>query len=277
MRAPLQLSDLPAAAAAAAELLRDELLAVLGDDLVAMWVDGGTTFADRPLVPGDLDITAVVANVTGDERDPDRWMHDPASRPSRVAAAQLAVEQQHGRDIDATFLLVDEMGGHDRPGNAFVPARKHNMWPIVRLHWLAGQYVHLHGRRPEELVQPPTEDHVRRALSREIEHLERHVHEGDAADPYEATYAIWNGCRILRTLTTGDAVASKRSAGDWGLANLPEEWHAAIHAAGRAYDGVATAEDNELLRETMPPFVAMVRAHLPLTTPRPPGQVPRWS
>ena len=273
----IPITDLPPVAAAAAEHLRDELLAILGDDLVAMWVDGGTTFPDRPLVPGDLDVTVVVANVTPEERDPDTWHADPGSRPFRVAVAQQSVEGAHDRNIDASYLAVDEMGSHDRPGDAFFAARRHNGWPVVRAHWLAGQYVHLHGRRPDELVVAPTDADLRRALSREIEHLERHVHEGDAADPYEATYAIWNGCRILHTLATGSPVVSKRSAGAWGLANLPERWHAAIHAAGRAYDGVATPEDSELLRDAMPPFVEMVRSRLPLTTPRAPGQIPRWS
>jgi hypothetical protein len=178
--------------------------------------------------------------------------------------------------VDADYLLTEEMSGHDRPRAAFFAARHHNRWPVVRAHWLAGQYVHLHGCRPEDVVVAPRQDDLRRALSREIEHLERHVYEGDAADPYEATFAIWNGCRVLYTLTTGSPVVSKRSAGAWALANLPERWHAAVHAAGRAYDGVATAEDNELLRVTMPPFVEMVRAHLPYTTPRPPGHIPRW-
>lgn len=273
----IPIDDLPPTAAAAAEDLRDELLAIFGYDLVGVWVDGGTTFADRPDVTGDLDITAVVANLTSEERDPDRWLNDPRSRPSRVAAAQLAVEREHDRDIDATYLLLEEMGRHDRPGGAFFESRRHNTWPIVRAHWLAGQYVHLHGRRPTELVVPPTEQDLRRALSRELEHLERHVYEGDASDPYEATYAIWTGCRILHALETGSPVISKRSAGAWGLARLSERWHPAIDAAGRAYDGVATDEDNELLRETMPAFVEMVRERLPLTKPCPPGEPPRWS
>jgi hypothetical protein len=273
----LPTSALPPSALAAAEHLRDALLAILGEDLVAVWVDGGTTFADRPLVTGDLDVAIVVTNLTDGERDPNRWQHDPASRPARVLAAHQAVEREHGFDIDANCLVVEEIGGHDRPAAAFVAGRHHNGWPVVRAHWLAGQYVHLHGRHPEDLVVAPTEQDLRRSLSRELEHLERHVHEGDAADPYEATYAIWNGCRILDTLATGSPVVSKRSAGAWGLANLPARWHPAIHAAGRAYDGVATPEDNELLRDTMPAFVAMVREQLPYAKPRPAGQPPRWS
>jgi hypothetical protein len=272
----ISLDELPPPAALAGVRLRDAAIEILADDLVGMWVDGGTTFPDRPLVPGDLDVCVVLTNVTPEEREPRIWSNDPQSRPARLVAAERAVEGEYGRSVDADYLLTEEMSGHDRPRAAFFAARHHNRWPVVRAHWLAGQYVHLHGCRPEDVVVAPRQDDLRRALSREIEHLERHVYEGDAADPYEATFAIWNGCRVLYTLTTGSPVVSKRSAGAWALANLPERWHAAVHAAGRAYDGVATAEDNELLRVTMPPFVEMVRAHLPYTTPRPPGHIPRW-
>lgn len=272
----ISLDGLPPAAARAALALRDAAIGILADDLVGMWVDGGTTFTDRPLVPGDLDVCIVVTNLRPEERDPGSWQDDPASRPARLVAAQRAVEVEHGRTIDADHLLVEEMGGHERPGAAFFAARRHNRWPVVRAHWLAGQYVHLYGRRPEDLVLAARPEDMRWALSREIEHLERHVHEGDAADPYEATFAMWNGCRVLYTLATGSPVISKRSAGTWALTHLPETWHPAIRAAGRAYDGVATVEDNEVLRLTMPPFVEMLREHLPYPTTRPPGRKPRW-
>ncbi|HET6874569.1 MAG TPA: aminoglycoside adenylyltransferase domain-containing protein [Acidimicrobiales bacterium] len=272
----LSLSELPTAAASTADHLHRSLSAILGDDLVAMWVDGGTTFPDRPLVPGDLDVVVVVDRLTADERDPDRWSPEPDSRPARVVAAQLSAEAEHQASIDASYLVLGEMGGHERPGDAFFSARRHNRWPVVRAHWLAGQYVHLHGRHPEELVVAPREEDLRRALSREVEHLERHVYEGDAADPYEATYAMFSGCRVLYTLVTGNPVISKRSAGAWGLGNLPERWHPAIRAAGRSYDGEGSDEDRDLLRKTMPPFFEMVRHRLPLDEPRPAGQVPRW-
>ena len=273
----IPLSDLPPVAAAAAEHFRDLLIPILGDDLVSLFVHGGTTFPDRPEVPGDLDIGVVLEGVSLEERDPDRWHGDSDSRPALVAAAQMSVEKDYDRSMDVIYLLLDEMAGHDRPGAAFFQARRHNDWPVVRAHWLAGQYVLVHGRRPDELVVAPTPEDLRRALSREIEHLERHVYEGDASDPYEATFAVWNGCRIIYTITTGSPVISKRSAGTWGLTNLPAQWHPAIRAAGRSYDGVASAEDGELLRVTMAPFVEMVRDRLPLTRPRPPDQPPRWS
>lgn len=269
------IDDLPEAAAGASLQLRDALLAILGD-VQAMWVHGGTTFADRPARPGDLDIAVVVANVLPRERTPSTWRHDPESRPSRIEAAAASISERSGLTLDTTYLRLEEVGGRRQPTLAFEQARRETSWAVSRAHWLAGQYVLLHGRRPEALVVAPTAPELRRALDRELEHLERHVLEGDADDLYEATYAIWNGARILHTLETGSPVISKRSAGAWAIDHLPERWHPAIRAAGRAYDGIASDSDRETLQVTMAPFVAMVRERLP-SRPARIGARPRWS
>jgi hypothetical protein len=104
--------------------------------------------------------------------------------------------------------------------------------------------------------------------------MERHVHEGDT-DPYEASYAILNGSRILRTLETHDPVLSKREAGAWALEHLPGRWLPALQAALRAYDERATPDDARLLASEMAPFVATVRDQLPAT--RDADAIPRWS
>jgi hypothetical protein len=270
------LEQLPRVAADASLSLVEEMRAVFGADLMAAWFHGGTTFADRPRQIGDLDLSAVIAGAAPAERDPAIWSGDPESRPSRIYRAHRAIGRAHGIAFDVIYLLSSEMGGGEPPTDAFNVGRPITDWPVLRAHLLAGQYVHLHGLDPERLVVPPTRAELEHALDRELEHLERHVFEGDAADPYEATYAIWNGCRILYTLQTGSPVVSKRSAGDWGLSELPAIWHQAIRAAGRAYDGEASAEDIDILGSTMAPFVEMVRGQLPATEPRPPGP-PRWS
>jgi glycosidase len=272
----LTLDDLPEPARAAATRYLATLREVLGDDLVAAWVHGGTTFPDRSRRPGDLDLAGVVRNIAPRERVPSRWLKDPASRPARLRAARRAIHDELGIEIDQTFVLVDDVGLGRAPRAAFVRRAPVLDWPVMRAHWLAGQYVPLAGPPPESFVKPPTERELRRALDRELEHLERHVAEGDAEDAYEATYAIWNGARILHTLATGNPVISKRSAGTWALEALPERWHPAIRAAGRAYDGEASDEDRRILRESMAPFVAMVRAELGSSAGRS-GSKPRWS
>ena len=133
----------------------------------------------------------------------------------------------------------------------------------------------MYGAEPADVVPPPTAAELQVDLDRELEHIERHVIEGDT-DPYEATYAILNGSRILRAVETGDVAISKRAAGQWALEHLPLRWHPALEAAGRAYDGTATSDDTDLLAREMAPFVAMVRERLPAVTPRS-DDAPRWS
>lgn len=273
---PVPIEQLPDGAAAACRRARDELIEILGQDLVALWLAGGTTFPDRPLKPGDLDLAGVVAHVDPEERRYSLWKDEPSSRPHRVYTALAAIGCDSGRSVDAMFFLREDMGASEPPGEAFKVRGVHATWPIHRASWNAGQYVSLHGPEPADMVTVPTRQELETALDRELEHLERHVYEGDASDPYEATYAMWNGSRILYTLRTGSPVVSKRSAGRWGLENLDGRWHPALRAADRSYDGRADSEDEKLLEATMPDFVAMVRAELPPTAPPPPGP-PRWS
>jgi hypothetical protein len=77
-------------------------------------------------------------------------------------------------------------------------------------------------------------------------------------------------------MATRDSVISKRSAGHWGLASLPGNWHPALEAAMRCYDGLASRDDVALLRASMPPFVGYVRDRVPIAEPRSAGP-PRWT
>jgi len=243
--------------------LRDEILAILGDDLVALWAYGGSIFPDRPRRLGDLDTFAVLEG-TPDERT-----------VRALERIHSEVERENGVDLDIWYVLAADARESEPPPHAFEPGRRATEWAINRAHWFAGAYIELHGRRANQLVLAPTWPEIETALSRELEHLERHVVEGDD-DAFEATYAIWNGSRILHAIETRDVAISKRSAGMWALEHLPPRWHDAIHAADHAYDGTATPEDEVKLRRDMAPFVAMVRERLPLVEPRAEGEPPRW-
>jgi hypothetical protein len=257
------LDEIPEVARIAWVRLRDELRAILGSNLAAMWAHGGTTFPDRPRRPGDLDAHVVL------ERSPDA----PSSQSIQDAHERIGAE--HGVDWDTWYVLAADARRSDSPPHAFLAGRRDTAWALHRAHWLAGRYVHLYGLKPGTIVPAPTWAELELDLRRELEHLERHVAERET-DPNEATYAIFNGSRILHGVETGDVVISKRSAGAWALEHLPPRWHAAIHAAGRAYDAQATPEDAELLSAAMAPFVAMVRQRLPARE-EPSEDLPRWS
>jgi len=257
------LDELPNVAAQAWLRFRDEVRPLLGEDLTALWGYGGTVFPDRPGHLGDLDTFAVF------ERVPD----EDTKRGLERAEDEIA--RAHGIEWDTWYVLAADAARSDPPRHALDQARRHSSWAIDRAHWYAGRYVDLSGRAPVELVPRPTWPEIEAALSRELEHLERHVLEGDD-DAFEATYAIWNGSRILHAIETGDVAVSKRSAGMWAMEHLAECWHEAIRAAFRAYGREATPRDEAILRDAMAPFVAMVREHLPLVEPRPEEAPPRW-
>jgi hypothetical protein len=250
----VRLEQLPEVARFAWTRLRDELIAILGHDLIAMWAYGGTTAVDAVPRSGDLDTYVIV------RRSPD------AATAQAIEDAEAVIADETGVEWDAWYVLEADARRPPTPRHAFRDERRDTSWAINRAHWLAGRYVHLYGPGPAEVVPPPTWSELEVDLDRELEHLEAHVAAGDT-DPYEATYAILNGSRILRALETRDVAVSKRSAGGWALEHLPVRWHAVLRAAIRAYDGQPTAVDVELLAQEMAPFVAMVRERLPTTPP----------
>ena len=244
--------------------LRHELEAILGADLIAMWAYGGTTAIEGPQRSADLDTYIIV------RRPPDE------GTARTIEEVQAEIAGQTGVAWDAWYVLEEDSRRSEAPRHAYQPDRRDTSWAINRAHWLAGRYAHLQGRGPAEVVRPPTWSELEVDLDRELEHLERHVAEGDT-DPYEATYALLNGSRILRALETGDVAISKQAAGRWALEHLPARWHPALHAARRAYDSAASSDDTDLLASEMPGFVAMVRKRLPTAMPRPNEAQPRWS
>jgi hypothetical protein len=241
-----------------------DLNTILGDDLAAMWAYGGTLASDAPTRTADLDTYVIV------RRPPEPPTAEAIEQAEDLVAADSSLEW------DTWYITADDAANTAPPRHAFREGRRDTAWAINRAHWLAGRYALLHGQHPQELVPAPTWPELESELDRELEHIERHVAEGDT-DPYEATYALLNGSRILRAIKMHDVVISKRAAGPWALDHLPAQWHPALQAAMRSYDGEPDPEDAHLLAGEMAPFVAMVREHVPLTDGRPAESAPRWS
>lgn len=262
--AGIPLDKVPNSARTAWLALRDELQRTLKDDLVAMWAYGGTTAVDDPTQAADLD-TYVILSGSPDE-----------ATARAIDDTHDALARDLGVEWDAWYVRVDDARGEDPPRHAWREGRRDTSWAINRAHWLAGRYANLHGPEPADVVKAPTWEELEGELDREVEHIERHVVEGDT-DPYEATYAILNGSRILHSVETHNVAISKRAAGTWALEHLPDRWHPALTAAVRTYDGHPADRDVALLAEEMAPFVAFVRERMPPIDDRPDDTEPRWS
>jgi hypothetical protein len=259
----IQLDEIAEPARAAWMSLRDQLRTILGEDLAAMWAYGGSTSVGDPTHGGDLDTYILVS------RRPDQTV------VRRLEEAEQGLARERGIEWDTWYVLADDARGTDPPRHAWREGRRDTSWAINRAHWLAGRYVALHGPEPDAIVRPPSWNELQGELSRELEHIERHVLEGDT-DPYEATYALLNGSRILHALETRNVALSKRAAGQWALEHLPARWHPGLEAALRSYDGHGTAGTIDLLAMEVAPFVAFVRERLPYPEDRP-SDAPRWS
>jgi hypothetical protein len=231
-RAPLH--QIPISARTAWLALREALGHILRGELVAMWAHGGTIGVGDPPHAGDLDTYVILSH----------QLEEATTRA--IEDAHEAIASDHGVEWDAWCVLDDAARSADPPRHAWREGRRDTSWALHRAHWLAGRYVNLHGPEPAELVTAPTWDELESELDRELEHIERHVVEGDT-DAYEATYALLNGSRILHSITTHNVAISKRAAGTWALEHLPARWHPALTAATRAYDGRPADGDAPLL------------------------------
>ncbi len=262
--APVSPESLPGTARDAWQDLTPALRRILGDDLVAVWAHGGTvSIADEPHA-ADLDTYVILARTPS------------AVQVEAIQAAHEAIARERGVEWDSWYVFESDAQQTDQPRHAFREGSRDTSWAIHRAHWLDGRYAALHGPAPETIVREPTPDELRTEMSRELEHIERHVVEGDT-DPYESTYAILNGSRILHALETDSVAISKAAAGAWAIEHLPDRWHPALRAARRAYAGQASDEEVALVATEMAPFVAFVRERLPLAEPRPEGELSRWS
>ena len=260
----IHLDDVPERARVAWVRLRDELQSILGHDLVAIWAYGSVIGPDRPQRPADLDTHVIV------RRRPDAPIAQSIVGASQAIAAEVGVEW------DTWYIALEDARQPHHPPHAFREGRRDTAWALHRAHWLAGRFVKIYGEEPADIVPRPTWPEVEVDLDRELEHIERHVQEGDT-DPYEAAYAILNGSRIIHAVETHNVVRSKREAGTWALNHLPERWKPAIRAALRAYDERANPVDVELLAADMAEFIAAVRHRLPAIDVSPPDARPRWS
>lgn len=142
MSVPLE--KLPEVARNAWMRLRDELAALLGDDLVAIWGHGGTVAMEMPRPSADLDTYVIV------RRSPDT----PTGQA--IDGIHDAIARESGVEWDAWYVLEDDARRPEAPRHAFRGDRRDTSWAIHRAQWLAGRYAHVHGREPADLVPPPS-------------------------------------------------------------------------------------------------------------------------
>jgi predicted nucleotidyltransferase len=217
----------PAQVSALLRALTERLPAILGRNLVGVYLYGSLTQSAFDPARSDVDCIVVTR----------RELSDAQFRRLEARLAELAGSNPWATRLQMLFLVRDEVltmnsraclyqfgilkrGGSD--GN-----------PIIWMNVLESGVV-LYGPRPELFVPEITRETLFQALVREAGYLREEMTEKPESEwrdvPFYRVYAVLTLCRILYSHGHGRIVSKKRAA-RWALRNLPEEWHEVITKA----------------------------------------------
>jgi hypothetical protein len=243
-----------------AELL-DGARAILGDDLVGLYLDGSLALGDFDPATSDIDFIAAVARPLSLETE----------LLGRSSVSKLAAMHRRIRDsgrpfateLEGSYIHLSALRRHD-PADAIFPnlergpdealkfKEHHSDWVIhrytVREHGIA-----LFGPPPATLINPVSPDDVRAATAGVLRSWWATPEAAVAiarAHPGYLAYVVQTMCRALYALEYG-AVVSKPAACRWALATGDACWHSLIEASLRE-------ELNEAMRDELIAFVRYV-------------------
>lgn len=209
------------------------IIAVLGGDLRALYVEGSLALGDFDRTTSDIDVVAVTAaEVRGKRLDSLRELH-----------AGLADSwPRWASELESSYIPDAALRRHD-PTNAVHPrierghgeqlvVQRHDIDWVIHRHIIREHGIVLAGPPPRELVGPISPDELRQATAE----LVRIWWEPMTANParlgspgYRA-YAVLTMCRVLYTLAHG-TVVSKPTAARWARAGVAQPWADLINCA----------------------------------------------
>jgi streptomycin 3"-adenylyltransferase len=96
-------------------------------------------------------------------------------------------------------------------------------------------------------------EHHLASVIEDIQHTRKYLHKRPESLGYDVTvYWILGSCRVLAFIRE-EKVLSKLEGGQWGIANLPQEYHSLIRQAVSIYQG-KTKESHDWKNEELEAF-----------------------
>jgi hypothetical protein len=222
----------------------DGLQRILGDKLHGVYIYGAAAFPDSSPI-GDIDFHVILkSELTEGERSELETLH-------RSLAENFP---PLGGEMDGYYILLDDARRETPPRSRMWHRATDDSWALHREHIRAGRRIVLHGPDPAGIYPPASWQEIERALYRELDYVEEHLHE-------YPDYCILNLCRLIYSFETKDVVASKAQAAEWARAALPE-WTRHIERAKKSYAGRATPEDRHFMLAEVEPFFEYARERI---------------
>jgi hypothetical protein len=207
---------------------------ILGQRLLAMYVEGSLALGDFDPADSDIDFVIVTdGKLAGDTFDALRVMH------ARFAASA----SRWATEIEGSYLPLTALRHFD-PRHTWFPRIQRDPGEQLRIEehasdWVIHRYVlreygiTLVGPAPHTLIDPVDPDELRRAM---IAYMRHEWWASLLADPPRLhksgahRYVILTMCRVLYTLEHG-AVVSKPAAARWAARGPAVRWRALIERA----------------------------------------------
>jgi predicted nucleotidyltransferase len=220
------MSAVPAPVASTLRALTTALDAILGANLVGVYLYGSLTQGAFDPARSDVDCLVVVRRDLTDSRFQKlrAWLAQAATSDPWMHRVQMQVL------VRGRLLRPDTRGALYQFGTLKRSGSDGN--PIIWLNVLASG-VALLGPAPESFLPPITRVMIFDALVREVGYLRAEI-----ADPasewrdrrFYRTYAVLTLCRIVYSHQHGGVVSKPRAA-RWALRTLPSRWRSLVRAA----------------------------------------------
>ncbi len=215
------------------QLLVEQVRAILGADLVGLYLYGSLSSGDFDPVSSDIDFVVVTRRaLSGDTLVALRAMH------ARIAASGLPWATK----LEGSYIPRTALRRHD-PANAHHPSigvdwdfgiGLHGSDWVIQRHIIREQGVVVCGPPPQMLIDPVTPDALRGSVIDLV--LDFWAAQVQGPEPewlrprdYQA-FAILTMCRALYAVERGE-IASKPVAAAWASAALDRRWSSLIERA----------------------------------------------
>jgi len=222
------------------EVLLSGVKEVLGNRFTGLYLYGSLSSGDFDPERSDIDFLVVT-----DGELPDEMLPSLAAMHERIAASR----SPWARRLEGSYIPRESLRRYD-PQHAFHPSigvdwsfgvNGHGSDWIIQRHILREQGVVVAGPPPQSLIDPVSQDDLRRAVQDTLhgwwaEQLRNPVH----LQPREyQAFAVLTMCRALFTLARG-AIVSKPVAARWAKQALDPRWSGLIERAlvWREEDGI---------------------------------------
>lgn len=223
-------------------LLLTETHAILGDELIGLYLDGSLALGDFNPATSDVDFIAAVAQPLVSS-ETEFLRRNSISKVPELAAMHRRIRDSgcpFATELEGSYIHLSALRRHD-PADAVFPNLERGPDEVLKLEkhhsdWIIHRYtvrkhgITLFGPPPATIIEPISPIDVRRATTEVLRSWWGTPAAAEAirgAHPGYLVYVVQTMCRALYALEYG-AVVSKPVAARWALATLDVRWHALI-------------------------------------------------